>query len=254
MDYSKLPPHLRTSSKQQQQQQQQRSALIGDMTTKAVHVEPRSNSSSSAHSHSITGSTSSPWSGKPSVSLGSNLAGPSVVKSTSEAWYGSAGQASSSRVPAIQQQLAPISNWNKYAGEASSSKLSNVKQQQQQTPQPSLQNIPPPHLRGKPAATTQVSESTPSMNAGKLAKSAKHDSKVPCTYKDCTRGFTKETDMCRHKDEDHDWCRLCNVDCEDDLALLQHKVDSDRHICCDVCGEDFRSETGKERHMRLVSR
>ncbi len=90
------------------------------------------------------------------------------------------------------------------------------------------------------------------MNAGKSAKSAKHDSKVPCTYEDCTRGFTKETDMKRHKDEDHEWCRLCNVDCADDEALLEHKVQSEKHICCDICGEDFRSENGKERHMRQV--
>ena len=91
------------------------------------------------------------------------------------------------------------------------------------------------------------------MNAGKIVKSAKHDSKVPCTYEDCTRGFTKEVDMKRHKDEDHEWCRLCNVDCADDEALLEHKVQSEMHICCDICGEDFRSEKGKERHMRQVS-
>ena len=91
------------------------------------------------------------------------------------------------------------------------------------------------------------------MNAGKIVKSAKHDSKVPCTYEDCTRGFTKEVDMKRHKDEDHEWCRLCNVDCADDEALLEHKVQSEMHICCDFCGEDFRSEKGKERHMRQVS-
>ena len=91
------------------------------------------------------------------------------------------------------------------------------------------------------------------MNAGKVVKSAKQDSKVPCTYEDCTRGFTKEVDMKRHKDEDHDWCRLCNVDCADDEAFLEHKVLSEMHICCDVCGEDFRSDKGKERHMRQVS-
>ena len=63
----------------------------------------------------------------------------------------------------------------------------------------------------------------------------------------------KESEMKRHKDEDHEWCRLCNVDCADDEALLEHKVQSEKHICCDICGEDFRSERGKERHMRQVS-
>ncbi|KAK4692966.1 hypothetical protein P7C71_g4336, partial [Lecanoromycetidae sp. Uapishka_2] len=88
------------------------------------------------------------------------------------------------------------------------------------------------------------------MNAGKAAKSAKFDSPFPCTYEECTRGFLKERDMKRHKDEDHEWCRVCNKDFEDDEALLSHKIDSERHICCPKCGEDFRSEAGRDRHQR----
>ena len=145
--------------------------------------------------------------------------------------------------PSKQQQPTSVSSWNEYAGQASSSKLSSVRQQ------PALQknrmDMPPPHLRSNPSTT-------PTMNAGKLPKSAKHDSKVPCTYPDCARGFTREVDMKKHKDEDHEWCRLCGVDCADDEELLEHKVQSDMHICCDICGEDFRSENGKERHMRQV--
>lgn len=245
------PPHLRATNKQQEQ-----FTIINGKIVKAVHVEPRSNLPSNVHGFGSTNTSSSAWSGK----LPSNVRGPSVAKATPTTWNEYAGQASSSKVSTVRQQPSSKLSWNEYAGEASSSKASNTKQQP--TPksswneyvgaQTNLQDMPPPHLRGKSVAAPQAAEPTLSMNAGKSAKSAKQDSKVPCTYEDCTRGFTKETDMKRHKDEDHEWCRLCNVDCADDEALLEHKVQSEKHICCDICGEDFRSETGKERHMRQV--
>ena len=31
--------------------------------------------------------------------------------------------------------------------------------------------------------------------------------------------------------------------------MLEHKVQSDMHIYCDICGEGFRCERGKERHV-----
>ena len=89
------------------------------------------------------------------------------------------------------------------------------------------------------------------MNAGKAAKSAKLDSNFPCTYKDCTRGFAKEKSMKAHKDEDHDWCRDCNLDFEDNDAFIQHKIENeDKHICCRICGTDFQSEGGRNRHEK----
>lgn len=187
----------------------------------------------------------SAWSGK----LPSTIRDPSVVKPNPSTWNEHVSQASSSKA-STRQQPTPKPDWDGFAGEASSSKAPI--RMQQPASETNLQDMPPPHLRGKPAAVTQAPNPTPPMNAGKVAKSAKHNSKVPCTFEDCTRGFTNETDMKRHKDEDHEWCRLCNVDCADDLALLEHKVLSDAHICCDFCGEDFRSEMGKERHMRQV--
>ncbi len=246
MDCGKQP-HLRGTNKQQQQ----RPTISNGKITKAVHAEPRSSLPSSVHSLDSTNTNGSPWSGKRPGNLPSNVRGPSLGESTPNEWYGYAGQDSPYEASNMREQTAPRLSWNEYAGEASSSKVSAATQQP--APQTSLLDRPLPHLRGKPAAVTQALKQTQPMNAGKLAKSAKHDSKVPCTYEDCTRGFTKEADMKRHKDEDHEWCRLCNVDCADDLALLEHKVQSEMHICCDVCGEDFRSENGKERHMRQVS-
>ena len=242
MDHGK-PPHLRATNKQQQS--------INGKSMKAVHAEPRSSLPSSVHSFDTTDMSGSPWSGKRSGNMPSNIHGPSVGKSTLTAWNVYVGQASSSKASTMRQQPATHSSWNEYAGEASSSKT--VSTRQQPATQTSLLDTPLPHLRGKAVAASQALKPTPPMNAGKIAKSAKYDSKVPCTYEDCTRGFTKEVDMKRHKDEDHEWCRLCNVDCTDDEALLEHKVQSEMHICCDICGEDFRSEKGKERHMRQVS-
>ena len=287
MDKGKLPPHLGASNKQQQQP-----TIINGKITKAVQAEPRGNLPSNVHSFGSANMGGSAWSSNRTGDLSSNVSGPPVVKATPMVWSEIAGQASSSKAsigspkPTTRPSwsghagkassskastVSPKPSGNTYAGEASSSKASGV------NPKPSwneysagvssskasnvrdyvaaqvnLQDMPPTHLRGISAAATPVLQPTPPMNAGKLAKSAKHDSKVPCTYEDCTRGFTKETDMKRHKDEDHDWCRLCDVDCADLEALLEHKVQSDKHICCDFCGEDFRSDMGKERHMRQV--
>jgi hypothetical protein len=124
------------------------------------------------------------------------------------------------------------------------------------TPSSSL----PPHLRPPPqvssSSTAQSSKKdskvSSEMNAGKAAKSAKFDSPFPCTYANCTRGFVKEKDMIRHKVENHDYCRVCKIDFEDDGALLRHKINSEDHICCVVCGEDFRSASGRDRHQRQV--
>ena len=230
MDRTKLP-HLRAGNKQQQQ-----SNSTNGNVTKNAHAEPRSNLPSNANRVQGTVTSGSAWSGNRSASLLSNLRGPAVVKPTTPtAWKDYASKASSSKA---------------YAGQASSSKASNMEQLVTAHSSPQCSSFP--HTRGDSTATTQAPKPTPTMNAGKIAKSAKHDSKVPCTYENCTRGFTKETDMKRHKDEDHEWCRLCNVDCADDEALLEHKVQSEMHICCDICGEDFRSDNGKERHMRQV--
>jgi len=122
-------------------------------------------------------------------------------------------------------------------------------------PQFAWQNAGP---TGEPSDTfdqlqsAQLTPLAPPMNPGTAAKSAKHDSKFPCLYKDCTQGFGKLPDLKAHKSEEHYYCKVCDVDCEDDDDFLNHKVASERHICCHECGEDFRSESGRDRHLRLV--
>ncbi|CZT52819.1 uncharacterized protein RSE6_14199 [Rhynchosporium secalis] len=44
------------------------------------------------------------------------------------------------------------------------------------------------------------------------------------------------------------WCKICKLPFATDGAFRKHKVNSARHICCDVCGADFNTEEGKKRH------
>ncbi|KAL8859935.1 MAG: hypothetical protein Q9178_003482 [Gyalolechia marmorata] len=78
------------------------------------------------------------------------------------------------------------------------------------------------------------------------AVSASQASKFPCPYTDCKRGFVKEADLRKHKMQDHDYCKICDEDFEDDEAFHKHKIMSERHITCTVCSLDFKSETGRD--------
>ena len=213
MDHGK-PPHLRGINKQPQQQQQQQRQQSSMVNHKTTKT---------TYAQSLS-------------SLPPNLRATSAVRSTPTMWNIYAGQTSSAYENTAKDQPISKSSWAERAH-------TQVKLEKPQLP----------HLRDVPAAPTQAPKAQLSMNAGKLAKSAKQDSNVPCTYEDCTRGFTNVSDMKKHKTEDHEWCRICDVDCADDTAMLEHKVQSEMHICCDICGEDFRSDKGKERHMRQVS-
>ena len=90
------------------------------------------------------------------------------------------------------------------------------------------------------------------MGAGKASRSIKFDSKFPCTYEKCTHGFMNKKAFKDHKEEEHDYCRVCDEDYDDGEQLLKHKMNSDNHICCGVCGIDFRSEAGRDKHVRQV--
>lgn len=92
----------------------------------------------------------------------------------------------------------------------------------------------------------------------------------PCTYPDCFQSFTTEKEMKYHKLEEptHFYCKKCNVDCEDWVALTEHKVDAmapwlerkgrgrpegaPKHIVCEFCGKDFKSMGGRELHRTRV--
>lgn len=96
------------------------------------------------------------------------------------------------------------------------------------------------------------------MHAGLGSSSVKNVLDFPCTYSECTMGFPTLKLMKKHKLARHDYCKRCDLDCEDDVALINHRIAStlsgeDMHIACLKCGDDFECEAGRARHNELVS-
>jgi hypothetical protein len=123
-----------------------------------------------------------------------------------------------------------------------------------------------PHLRALSSQSVTSNESSASPPKPKGAESAPRPKETPptnfarnnpfaCTFADCSRVFKSLGLLKQHKASDdagHDYCKICDLDFVDDDALHMHKIGSERHICCEVCSEDFESESGRDRHMRQV--
>ena len=96
--------------------------------------------------------------------------------------------------------------------------------------------------------------------------------RIKCTYKDCYRYFSSEKDMKIHKNKEpsHEYCHKCDVDCDDDAALLIHMIESGKHskysipnrssqdcllaqVVCPICGQEFKSNAGLETHIPQAS-
>ncbi|KAI9368684.1 hypothetical protein BJX61DRAFT_546291 [Aspergillus egyptiacus] len=76
-------------------------------------------------------------------------------------------------------------------------------------------------------------------------------SRIPCTYPDCGYSFASAKEMKKHKTiSQHDYCTKCDEDFESDELLLIHMIKSDKHIVCPICGIEFRSEGGRDGHIR----
>lgn len=61
--------------------------------------------------------------------------------------------------------------------------------------------------------------------------------------------------MKKHKEAEplHDYCAKCDLDFEDEERHLIHKLQlENKHIVCPICGIDFRSEGGRDAHIRQV--
>ncbi|RAL04810.1 putative C2H2 finger domain protein [Aspergillus ibericus CBS 121593] len=78
--------------------------------------------------------------------------------------------------------------------------------------------------------------------------------RVRCTFDNCGRHFDSMPAMRQHKIIDHDYCSRCDMDFHDEECLLLHKIRSDKHIVCAVCGREFRSEGGRDAHIRQYHR
>ncbi|KAI9667399.1 MAG: hypothetical protein M1821_000214 [Bathelium mastoideum] len=82
------------------------------------------------------------------------------------------------------------------------------------------------------------------------SKSGISENTVRCTFRNCTAKFADVNDMKRHKssDDDHEYCIQCDLDFPDWDSHVIHRVESSAHITC-ICGLDFRSLGGLERHQ-----
>lgn len=97
------------------------------------------------------------------------------------------------------------------------------------------------------------------MTTGKMSVQSS-PSMVRCTYSDCPEVFASVREMKAHKirDPEHDYCRRCDLDFEDEERLLLHKLkmntieQRDDHIACPICGIDFKSDGGRAFHIRQV--
>ena len=105
----------------------------------------------------------------------------------------------------------------------------------------------------KPAAQQKVlHDAENSKTPGHNPHSAHFSKQFACSYESCGRRFDNEKSLIIHKDKEHDYCRVCNLDFKDDDALHFHKMQSEKHVVCNICGVEFLSEPGRDRHAKQV--
>ncbi|KAL4939943.1 hypothetical protein BDV06DRAFT_28260 [Aspergillus oleicola] len=81
-------------------------------------------------------------------------------------------------------------------------------------------------------------------------------SSIKCTFPDCTFFFRTDKEMKKHKATypEHEYCTKCDLDCDSEEMLLLHMIKSNKHIVCPICGIEFGSEGGRDRHIRQFHR
>ncbi|OJD14207.1 hypothetical protein AJ78_05421 [Emergomyces pasteurianus Ep9510] len=80
--------------------------------------------------------------------------------------------------------------------------------------------------------------------------------RIVCTFDNCSRTFTTQRELRKHKIQfiDHEYCARCDLDFDDERELFAHKLESNSHIVCPCCGEEFKSEGGKNTHFAQFHR
>ena len=55
--------------------------------------------------------------------------------------------------------------------------------------------------------------------------------KIKCSYEDCFRHFPSQEAMRKHKikEPSHEYCKRCDIDCEDNMEYLIHQIMSQKH-------------------------
>ena len=83
---------------------------------------------------------------------------------------------------------------------------------------------------------------------------AKLSKNFPCNNEHCAAGFDTARGLKSHKDQFHDFCKVCNLDFENATEYHIHKLEEwEKHSTCPLCSEDFGSIGGRDRHIKLVS-
>ena len=112
------------------------------------------------------------------------------------------------------------------------------------------------NINGTASISATSAEQTASAGKQPAITNYASDKPFPCTFPDCPKIFKTKKDLIRHKiadDEGHDYCKTCDMDFKDDESHHLHKLGSDKHVCCPICSEDFKSEGGRDRHFTQVS-
>ena len=108
-------------------------------------------------------------------------------------------------------------------------------------------------LPAKPPAPQKVlHDAQNSKEPGHNPHSAHFSKQFACSYESCGRRFDQQKSLIIHKDKEHDYCRVCDLDFKDDDALHFHKMQSEKHVVCNICGVEFMSEPGRDRHAKQV--
>ncbi|KAE8441598.1 hypothetical protein EG329_004647 [Mollisiaceae sp. DMI_Dod_QoI] len=58
--------------------------------------------------------------------------------------------------------------------------------------------------------------------------------------------------MASHQPEPPTICKLCNIEFPSFIAYHNHKVQSRRHICCEICSQDFNNDKAFKQHHDLM--
>ncbi|PYH98470.1 hypothetical protein BO71DRAFT_316172 [Aspergillus ellipticus CBS 707.79] len=77
---------------------------------------------------------------------------------------------------------------------------------------------------------------------------------VRCPHEECGLYFPSIVAMQKHKVMEHEYCVRCDEDFTDEKRLFIHKLQNTNHIVCPMCGMEFRSEGGRDTHIRNYHR
>lgn len=229
--------------------------IVGGKIVKPVHARPRENLPSNVHGYHNTNDAGQSMK-QTYAGSASRFSGPDFIPNPQNPSKGDTQNRGSASSAGGQLSTERSHQHVAKEGSVTPSSTGNIRQ----TSPSEAGDILPPHLRKLPSAKTTVNapgnhqnaEPSAKMDAGKATRSIKYNSNFPCTYETCTRGFMNKKAFKDHKEQEHAYCRECDEDYEDGEELLKHKVNSKNHICCGICGQDFRSESGRDKHVRQV--